>query len=122
MQRLFGAAGGALASGGVAWRRRVGRLLHEHRRRVRAAHGGGVGALGSEVDHAVCVHEAAAQLALLRACTEPVHNPALHIIPGSAECMVSSLQAWLAARNLSFPLPAEAFYDHLWPFLREQPE
>ena len=65
-----------------------------------------------------------AQLALLRACTEPLQRTAsLHIKPGAAPlCPLSAFDEWLGGRNQSLPLTRAEFESLLPTFLELRPE
>ena len=65
-----------------------------------------------------------AQLAFLRACTEPLQRAAsLHIKPGAAPlCPLSAFDEWLGGRNQSLPLTRAEFESLLPTFLELRPE
>ena len=65
-----------------------------------------------------------AQRALVDACETLPNDPTLSIKPQSTECIMLALKEWLAqpARNLTMPLPREAFRASLLAFLQQHHE
>ena len=72
-----------------------------------------------EWDPAFDAAEPRAQEALLRGCVEPVRNPALRVVNGSASCVIGAFYEWNARRtgNASWPLSRYDFTTRFGAFL-----